>query len=308
MVLAALTIWMVWLASRAPAADMTSQAVDVLALGNELRQGLERGEFFLHYQPIVDAGGNMVGAEALLRWQHGRRGLLLPARFISLAETIGLIVPIGEWVLRQACAQAKAWCKPNMSDGKPNRSDGALLPLFRMAVNVSPRQFRDGDLAQALASILAETELDPRTLDIEINESVLMQKMKGKELAPEWFHQLSDLGLSFSIDDFGTGYSNLAYLKRFPISSLKIDQSFIRDLSTDPNNATLVKAIIDMAHSLGLKVIAEGVETRQQKTFLLAHGCDFMQGYYFSHSLLPEALTALLDADKPLLGNDPGDS
>ncbi len=273
-------------------AEMTAKAVDALALENELRQGLERGEFFLNYQPIVDAGGNIVGVEALLRWQHGRRGLIPPAIFISLAETTGLILPIGDWVLRQACIQAKAWRKPN----------GALL---RMAVNVSPRQFRHGDLAKTMATILAETGLAPPALDLEITEGVLMQ---GEPLAQELFHQLSELGLSFSIDDFGTGYSNFAYLKRFPIDSLKIDQSFIRDLSTDPNDAALVKAMIGMAHSLGIKTIAEGVETREQKEFLLAHGCDLMQGYYFSRPLLPEAFTALLDADKPLLGNDPGGS
>ncbi len=274
------------------AAEMTARAVDALALENELRQGLERGEFFLNYQPIVDAGGNIVGAEALLRWQHGRRGLIPPARFISLAETTGLILPIGDWVLRQACIQAKAWRKPN----------GALL---RMAVNVSPRQFRHGDLVKTITTILAETGLAPPALDIEITEGVLMQ---GEPLAQELFHQLRELGLSFSIDDFGTGYSNFAYLKRFPIDSLKIDQSFIRDLTTDPNDAALVKAIIGMAHGLGIKTIAEGVETREQKEFLLAHGCDLMQGYYFSHPLLPEAFTALLDAGKPLPGNDPGGS
>ncbi len=274
------------------AAEMTARAVDALALENELRQGLERGEFFLNYQPIVDAGGNIVGAEALLRWQHGWRGLIPPARFISLAETTGLILPIGDWVLRQACTQAKAWRKPN----------GALL---RMAVNVSPRQFRHSDLVKTITTILAETGLAPPALDLEITEGVLMQ---GEPLAQELFHQLRELGLSFSIDDFGTGYSNFAYLKRFPIDSLKIDQSFIRDLTTDPNDAALVKAIIGMAHGLGIKTIAEGVETREQKEFLLAHGCDLMQGYYFSHPLLPEAFTALLDAGKPLPGNDPGGS
>ncbi len=274
------------------AAEMTTQAVNALALENDLRQGLERGEFFLNYQPIVDAGGNIVGAEALLRWQHGRRGLISPARFISLAETTGLILPIGEWVLRQACIQATAWCKPN----------GALL---RMTVNVSPRQFKHGDLAKTLATILAETGLAPTALDLEITEGVLMQ---GETLAQELFYQLSELGISFAIDDFGTGFSNFSYLKRFPINSLKIDQAFIRDLITDPNDAAIVKAIISMAQSLGIKTIAEGVETLEQKEFLLAYGCDLMQGYYFSRPLLPEAFTALLDASKPLLGNDSGGS
>ena len=270
-------------------AEMSAQAADALAMENEMRQGLERGEFLLIYQPIVDAGGNIVGAEALLRWQHGRRGPIPPARFIPLAETTGLILPIGEWVLRQACIQAQAWRKPN----------GALLPLFRMTVNVSPHQFMDGDLAKTLATILAETGLAPTALDFEITEGVLM---RGETLAQELFYQLSELGISFAIDDFGTGFSNFTYLKRFPINSLKIDQSFIRDLITDPNDAAIVKAIIGMAHSLGIKTIAEGVETLEQKEFLLAYGCDFMQGYYFSRPLSPEAFTALLDAGKPLLG------
>ncbi len=274
------------------AAEMTAQAVDALALENELRQGLERGEFFLNYQPIVDAGGNIVGAEALLRWQHGRRGLISPARFISLAEKTGLILPIGEWVLRQACIQAKAWHKPN----------GELL---RMAVNVSPGQFRHGDLAKTIKTILAETGLAPTALDIEITEGILL---RGETLAQELFYQLSELGTTFTIDDFGTGFSNFAYLKRFPINCLKIDQSFIEDLITDPNDAAIVKAMIGMAHSLGIKTLAEGVETLEQKEFLLAYGCDLMQGYYFSRPLLPEAFTALLDADKPLPGNDSGDS
>ncbi len=274
------------------AAEMTAQAVDALALENEMRQGLERGEFFLNYQPIVEAGGNIVGAEALLRWQHGRRGLISPARFISLAEKTGLILPIGEWVLRQACIQAKAWRKPN----------GELL---RMAVNVSPGQFRHGDLAMTIKTILAETGLAPTALDIEITEGILM---RGETLAQELFYQLSELGTTFTIDDFGTGFSNFAYLKRFPINCLKIDQSFIEDLITDPNDAAIVKAMIGMAHSLGIKTLAEGVETLEQKEFLLAYGCDLMQGYYFSRPLLPEAFTALLDAGKPLPGNDSGDS
>ncbi len=274
------------------APEMTAKAVDALAMENEMRQGLERGEFFLNYQPIVDAGGNIVGAEALLRWQHGRRGLIPSARFISLAETTGLILPIGEWVLRQACIQAKAWRKPN----------GALL---RMSVNVSPHQFIHGDLVKTIATILEETGLAPTALDIEITEGILM---RGETLAQELFYQLSELGISFAIDDFGTGFSNFAYLKRFPINRLKIDQSFIRDLTTDPNDAAIVKAIIGMAHSLGIKTLAEGVETLEQKEFLLAYGCDLMQGYYFSPPLLPEAFTALLGAGKPLFGNDPGGS
>lgn len=266
------------------AVEMTTKATEALALGNDLRQGLEHGEFILHYQPIVDGGGNILGAEALLRWQHGQRGLIPPAQFIPLAEETGLILPIGDWVLRQACAQAHAWRKPN----------GAL---FHMAVNVSPRQFMHSGLAQTVETILGETGLDPRALAIEITESVLMQQ---ETLTQQSFHQLGGLGVSFSIDDFGTGYSSLSYLKRFPIDNLKIDQSFIRDVTTDPDDAAIVKAIIGMAHSLGIKTIAEGVETREQWAFLLEHGIDMMQGYYFSRPILPEAFAALLDTGKPL--------
>ena len=266
------------------AMEMTTKATEALALGNDLRQGLERGEFILHYQPIVDAGGNILGAEALLRWQHGQRGLISPAQFIPLAEETGLILPIGDWVLRQACAHAQAWGKP----------DGAL---FHMAVNVSPRQFRHGGLAHSVETILEETGLDPRALDIEITESVLMQQ---ETLTQELFRRLSGRGISFSIDDFGTGYSNLSYLKRFPINYIKIDKSFIRDITTDVDDAAIVKGIITMAHSLGIKTIAEGVETEAQRAFLLEHGCDMMQGYYFSHPILPEAFARLLDSGKPL--------
>lgn len=267
---------------------MTTHAVQTLSLENELRDGLQRNEFFLNYQPIVDAGGHIVGAEALLRWQNGRRGLISPADFIPLAETTGLILPIGEWVLRQACLQAKAWCRPN----------GRLLG---MAVNFSAHQFKHGDLEHTINATLEETGIDPSVLNIEITEGVLMDK---EQRTQNLIRQLSELNICFSIDDFGVGYSNFTYLKRFPINSLKIDLSFIQGITSDLRDAAIVKAIIQMAHSLGLKVVAEGVETYEQKEFLLANGCDFMQGYYFSRPLLPEAFTELLKLDKSLPNND----
>jgi diguanylate cyclase (GGDEF)-like protein/PAS domain S-box-containing protein len=273
-------------------AEMTTKATEAMTLENELRHGLRRGEFLLHYQPIVDSRGNILGAEALLRWQHGQRGLVPPAQFIPLAEETGLILPIGDWVLRQACAQARVWRRPNG-------------PSLHMSVNVSPRQFRHSGLAQTVGAILQETGLDPSALNIEITESVLMQQ---ETLTHELFSQLHRSGVSFSIDDFGTGYSSLSYLKRFPIGYLKIDQSFIRDVTTDPGDAALVKAIISMAHSLGIQAIAEGVETSAQRAFLLDHDCDAMQGYYFSRPVPPEAFAALLATGKPLLGSDPGGS
>jgi diguanylate cyclase (GGDEF)-like protein/PAS domain S-box-containing protein len=272
-------------------AEMTSHAVQALALENELRQALKRDEFFLHYQPIVDAGGHIVGAEALLRWRNRRRGLISPADFIPLAEATGLILPIGEWVLRQVCLQAKAWCQPNST-------------LLGIAINVSARQFRHGDLAKTIKAVLAETGLNPSFLNIEITEGVFMH---NEQEIQDLFHQLSKLNIAFSIDDFGVGYSNFAYLKRFPINSIKIDRSFIQSITTDLSDAAIVRAIIQMAHSLGLKVVAEGVETQEQKEFLLAHGCNLLQGYYFSRPLLPEAFTELLSLAKPLSNNDSAD-
>jgi len=269
------------------AAEMTAKATEAMVLESDLRRGLERGEFLLHYQPIVDGRGTILGAEALLRWQHDERGLVPPAQFIALAEETGLIMPIGDWVLREACAQAHAWRGLN----------GAS---FRIAVNVSARQFRHGGLAQTVEKILKETGLDPHALDIEITESVLMQQ---ESFTQELFSQLNGRGVSFSIDDFGTGYSSLSYLKRFPIDYLKIDRSFIRDVTTDADDAALVKAIIGMAHDLGIQTVAEGVETREQRAFLLLHGCDAMQGFYFSRPVLPEAFAALLAAGKLMSAN-----
>lgn len=256
------------------AADMTSKAQERLALENALRHALERDEFRLHYQPIVDLyTGAVTGVEALIRWHHPQRGLVPPAEFIPLAEETGLIVPIGEWVLRTACAQAQAW-----------RAAGRTLQL---SVNISPRQFEHPGLATTIAAIVANVGFDPALLDLEITEGLLMKNAEGTLAA---MTTLSNLGVQFSIDDFGTGYSSLAYLKRLPIARLKIDQSFVQDIPADKNDAAIIIAIISVAHSLGIQTIAEGVETAAQLDFLKSHGCDAAQGFYFSAPRPPQEL------------------
>ncbi len=241
--------------------------VERLALESDLRRALERDQFVLHYQPKVDIhSGRIASVEALVRWQHPERGLVAPMDFIPLAEETGLIVPIGLWVLQAACAQARAW-----------RDQG--LPWLRVAVNLSARQFTHENLLEDVARILDETGLDAEMLEFEITESMVMQDpAKAEKLLAE----LKAMGVFLSIDDFGTGYSSLSYLKRFPIDSLKIDRSFIRDLPGDGDDAAITRAIIAMAHGLRLTVIAEGVETAGQLDFLRDNGCDEMQGYHFS--------------------------
>ena len=248
-------------------AAMNQRALERLRIESDLRNALERNEFILHYQPQVDLRtGRIVGMEALLRWQHRELGMVPPGRFIGLAEETGLIVPIGEWVFRTACAQLKAW------------HDEGFAPL-RVAVNLSARQFVQKDLVESIAEILIETGLDPACLEIELTESLVMTDV---ERAVGVLRNLNYLGVKLSIDDFGTGYSSLSYLKRFPIDVLKIDQSFVRDITLDAEDAAIAVAIISLAHSLKLQVIAEGVETEAQLTFLRRHHCDQMQGYHFS--------------------------
>ena len=260
-------------------ADMTLTASEHLALENDLRHVLERNELLLHYQPQVNlASGKITGVEALVRWQHPERGMISPAKFIPLAENTNLIIPIGAWVLRTACAQGKAWQEQG-------------LPPLRVAVNFSARQFRLPNLENVIRQILDETALDPRLLDIELTESTLIQ---NPEAIATVLGQLEKLGAHISVDDFGTGYSSLSYLKRFPIDILKIDQSFVHDIATDPNDAAIVIAIITLAHALGIQTIAEGVETREQAQFLRKHGCEAMQGFYFSKPIEADALAALL--------------
>ncbi|MDO8652223.1 MAG: EAL domain-containing protein [Undibacterium sp.] len=256
-----------------------------LALESMLRRALERGEFFLLYQPQVSMQtGCIVGVEALIRWTHQTAGVISPVDFIPLAEELGLIVPIGEWVLRTACAQNKAW-------------QDADLPKIMMSVNLSGLQFKQKNLVNVVAQVLMETGLDAKYLDLELTESTVMDSV---ELTVTTLRKLKSMGLKLSIDDFGTGYSSLSYLKRFPIDVLKIDQSFVRDITTDPDDAAIAVAIISLAHSLKLKVIAEGVESAAQLSYLRRHQCDGMQGYFFSRPVPADALIELLRQGKQL--------
>ena len=260
-------------------AELNERAGKRLTLETALRHALARQELLLHYQPLVDMGsGKIIGTEALIRWQHPELGLVPPLDFIPLAEETGLIVPIGEWVLNTACVQAKAW-------------ERAGFGGLQMAVNLSIRQFHEGALVETVRRALTDSGLEPRCLDLELTESMLM---RDPERTVAVMQELKRLGVSFSMDDFGTGYSSLSYLKRFPLDTLKIDRTFVRDITTDPNDAAITQATIVMAKSLGLTVIAEGVETREQLEFLKRHGCDAAQGYYFSRPLPPEELSELL--------------
>ena len=258
---------------------MNNEASEHLSLRNGLHRALERGELTLHYQPQFDLGsGAVVGVEALLRWHHPEFGQVSPARFIPVAEDSGLIVPIGVWVLREACRQAVAWQR-------------AGLPRLTMAVNLSAVQFRRGDVEQSVRLALEESGLDPHCLELELTESILIQNVESVLAIVQ---RLKQSGVKFSIDDFGTGYSSLSYLKRFDIDKLKIDQSFVRDLATDPDDAAIVRAIIQMAHSLSLKTIAEGVETEEMLTRLRAFACDEGQGYHFGRPVSAEVMTDFL--------------
>ena len=256
-----------------------------LGMESILRHALERGEFFLQYQPQVALQtGCAIGVEALIRWEHAPGIVISPADFIPLAEELGLIVPIGEWVLRTACAQMKAW-------------HDAGLPKISVAVNLSARQFKQKDLVEMIADVLHDTRLDPRHLDIELTESMMMHNVEAAVIT---LGKLKDMGINLSIDDFGTGYSSLNYLKRFPIDVLKIDQSFVKDITSDAADAAIARSIIALAHSLKLKVIAEGVETAGQLNYLGTHHCDIIQGYFYSRPILAAACEQFLLRGKRL--------
>jgi diguanylate cyclase (GGDEF)-like protein len=263
--------------------SMNVHTVERLELESDLSRALERGEFLLHYQPKVEiATGLITGIEALLRWNHPVRGLVPPMDFIPLAEETGLIVPIGEWVLATACARLKAWQDQGLTD-------------LAVAVNLSARQFADSMLLPKLTRIIHSSGLAPSSLELEITESVVMSQGEAAESVLE---KLKSIGVQIAIDDFGTGYSSLAYLKRFPIDTIKVDRSFIRDIPRDSGDMKITRAIIALAHGLRLKVVAEGVETADQLKFLRAQRCDAVQGYFLYRPLPEDEVADILKLNR----------
>ena len=261
--------------------DMSLQAVERQSLEGQLRYALERHELMLHYQPKVNLKtGIITGVEALLRWQHPERGLLLPGQFLTIAEDTGMILPIGQWVLREACRQTRVWL------------DAGILAV-PVAVNISSLEFRSDQFSKNVQVTLKNTFLDPRYLELELTETVLMRHAESTAYA---LGQLKAIGVRLAVDDFGTGFSSLSYLTRFPIDTLKLDQSFVHDITADSHDAIVVSAVISMGKSLKHRVIAEGVETLEQLRFLQAHGCDEGQGYYFSRPVVAQQFVTLLEA------------
>ncbi len=268
--------------------DIHAESMEQLQLETKLRHALERNEFVLYYQPKINLHeGVLSGFEALLRWLPQNSEMVSPVKFIPILESTGLIVEVGEWVLRQACLQAKEWQK-------------ICTKQFRMAVNLSARQFKHAGLAEMVARVLSETGLDAEWLELEITESMLMEDTEHTFMV---LRQLQDMGIHLSIDDFGTGYSSLAYLKRMPINSLKIDRSFVKDITTDSSDAAVVQTIIAMAHNLNLTVVAEGTETAEQVSFLRYQQCDETQGFYFSRPLPADELREMLQSLKHWLSD-----
>jgi diguanylate cyclase (GGDEF)-like protein/PAS domain S-box-containing protein len=263
---------------------MNVRAVERQSIEESLRRALERQEFALHYQPKINLKtGEISGAEALIRWTHPTRGPVPPGQFIPVAEDCGLILPIGNWVLREACKQARVWLD-------------AGLPLGTMAVNISAMEFRDENFLEGVFAILTDTGLDARSLELELTESVLMKHAESTESI---LRKLRARGVQLAVDDFGTGYSSLSYLRKFPIDALKIDQSFVRQITSTPDDTTIVTAVISMGRSLKLRVVAEGVETQEELAFLQAHLCDEAQGYHFSRPVLPQQFAKLLKSGIP---------
>ncbi|GJG85721.1 hypothetical protein tb265_09020 [Gemmatimonadetes bacterium T265] len=282
-------------AHRFYSADLNARLHLRMALEADLRHALDRGQLFLHYQPKMDvATGRVRGFEALLRWRHPERGLVSPAEFIPVAESTGLIVPIGEWVLRTACAQLAAW-------------GDAGLPATSVAVNLSARQFTHADLVTTVRAALADHGVDPALLELEVTESLLMDDIAHTAVV---LQALRAEGVTISLDDFGTGYSSLGYLKRFPIDCIKLDKSFVRDAVTDRQSGAITEAIIALGHSLGLAVVAEGVETPEQMAYLTERACDVVQGFLFGRPMAAEAAAEVLRAEaglpRPWLGRDAG--
>ena len=258
---------------------MSIETNDRLELINDLRHAVEKEQLVLHYQPQMDIRlGALVGAEALLRWDHPVRGLVPPMDFIPDAETTGLIVPVGEWVLRTACAQVRAWHE-------------AGFPPIRIGINLSPVQLRRQGLTATVAKVLKQVQLEPCYVDLELTESILMHNTKVSVSA---LLDLRALGVSLSIDDFGTGYSSLSYLRQFPVDTLKIDRTFVADVDKGGQAAVIAEAVIKLGHRLGMRVLAEGVETPGQLDYLRTLGCDLAQGFYFSRPVPAEEFAELL--------------
>ena len=264
---------------------INSQGEKLFKLGNSLRYALKQQEFALYYQPIVDiTTGQIVKMEALLRWQHPALGLISPNVFIPIAEDNGLIVPIGEWVLEQACTQNKYWHKIGLNS-------------LKISVNLSPRQFHEYNLTEKIVNILRRTGLQSSYLELEITETVMIQ---NKDIAQKIFQKIKKMGISLAMDDFGTGYSSLSYLKQFSFDTLKIDRFFVQNALNNAEDRAIIKAIIDLGRGLDISVVAEGIETKESQDFLQTLGCQYMQGYYFSRPLSAEKATKLLQTHNPL--------
>ena len=266
---------------------MNRMAFERLTLETRLHKGLENDEFRLYYQPQLDIKtGQIIGVEALIRWQQPEMGLVSPLEFIPMAEETGLIVPIGEWVIRTACEQNKAW-------------QIAGYPPVRMAINLSSRQLKQKELIEVVTGTLKETGLDPDWFEMELTETCIMQS-QDDPLA--MLNHLKSIGIRLSIDDFGIGYSSLSHLKRFPVNTLKIDRSFVKDIPEDTETAAIIRAMIAMAKGLNMKIIAEGVQTEEQLKFLQEQECDWMQGYLFSPPVPGDEMTRFLAEGRCLYG------